>query len=99
MKPQAFPDTPPSPPAKLAGTLGKELKCTVRRRLHVRCDSSATTITGDSVKQLAQASISLPQRDGSVTVSEVIDAYMLQYSGCDTTRHQRLRFWQMTLGH
>ena len=43
--------------------------------------------------------VALPQRDGSVTVRDVIDAYMSQYAGRDTTRRQRLLFWQLTLGH
>jgi hypothetical protein len=39
-----------------------------------------------------------PVRDGAVTISELIDKYMLAYAGRDTTRAQRLRWWQVQLG-
>lgn len=39
-----------------------------------------------------------PVRDGAVTISELIDQYMLAYAGRDTTRAQRLRWWQVQLG-
>lgn len=39
-----------------------------------------------------------PLRDGSITVAALIDAYMREYAGRDTTRAQRLRFWSGRLG-
>ena len=38
-------------------------------------------------------------RDGSVTVTEVIDLYFGAYEGRDTTRVQRLGWWRDRLGH
>ena len=41
---------------------------------------------------------SRPLRDGSITVAALIDAYMAQYAGRDTTRPQRLAWWVGKLG-
>lgn len=40
----------------------------------------------------------LPQRDGSITVSHLVDLYMAQYAGRDTTRTQRLTWWVAQVG-
>lgn len=37
-------------------------------------------------------------RDGSITVGQLVDAYMRQYGGRDSSRSQRLRFWVSKLG-
>lgn len=37
-------------------------------------------------------------RNGAVTLSSLIDAYMADYAGRDTTRHQRLAWWIGRLG-
>jgi integrase len=37
-------------------------------------------------------------RNGSVTLSSLIDAYMAAYAGRDTTRHQRLAWWVARMG-
>ena len=44
------------------------------------------------------ALVPLPQRDPSVTVSQLVDLYMAHYAGRDPTRPQRLRFWQEQIG-
>src|SRR3954451_624243 len=38
------------------------------------------------------------QRDGAITVARLIDRYMAQYAGRDSSRPQRLRFWTAQLG-
>ena len=63
----------------------------------LRGDSSAAAMSGNSTAVLTQT-VALRKRDGTVTVSELIDAYMSQYAGRDPTRPQRLRFWQAKLG-
>ncbi len=40
----------------------------------------------------------LPLRSGSVTVADLIDAYMAQYAGRDDTRAQRLGWWTAQIG-
>jgi len=40
----------------------------------------------------------MPSRDGSITISKLIDIYMSAYSGQDASRHQRLGFWIAKLG-
>lgn len=40
----------------------------------------------------------LPMRVGSMPLRELVDAYMAHYSGRDTTRAQRLRWWVARLG-
>lgn len=37
-------------------------------------------------------------RDGSVTIGQLIDAYMAAYAGRDSTRHQRLGWWKVRFG-
>jgi integrase len=39
-----------------------------------------------------------PLRAGSLTIGELIDLYMAQYDGRDTTRVQRLTWWRSKLG-
>jgi integrase len=46
----------------------------------------------------APRSPGLPSRDGSITIAQLCDAYMAQYSGRDTTRVQRLSWWRDRLG-
>jgi integrase len=41
---------------------------------------------------------SLSQRPASLTVRDVIDRYMAQYAGRDSTRDQRLTAWQSMIG-
>jgi hypothetical protein len=41
----------------------------------------------------------LVQRDGAVTIRDLIDKCMSQYAGRDTTRVQRLDFWSTQLGN
>ena len=41
------------------------------------------------------ASVSLSQRDATVTVATLIDLFMSQYAGWDSSRPQRLRWWQV----
>jgi integrase len=38
-------------------------------------------------------------RDGAITLAALIDAYMSQYCGRDTTRPQRLGWWHAQIGH
>lgn len=40
----------------------------------------------------------LPSRAGHLTIAELIDLYMAQYAGLDTTRAQRLGWWRVQLG-
>jgi integrase len=40
----------------------------------------------------------LPQRDGSVTIAELIDIYMAEYTGRDRTINQRLAWWRARIG-
>jgi hypothetical protein len=42
---------------------------------------------------------SLPQRAGTILLRDLIDLYMAHYAGRDTTRVQRLGWWQCRLGH
>jgi len=44
------------------------------------------------------APAALPMRDGTVTVASLVDAYMAQYTGRDTTRVQRLAWWVQRVG-
>jgi integrase len=44
------------------------------------------------------APINLPMRDGSITISALIDHYMAQYAGRDCTRVQRLGWWVRQIG-
>jgi integrase len=41
----------------------------------------------------------LPKRDGNVSISSLIDSYMLSYCGKDQSRSQRMRWWQNKIGH
>jgi hypothetical protein len=41
---------------------------------------------------------SLAQRDGTILISTLIDLYMASYAGRDTSRPQRLAWWQAKLG-
>lgn len=38
-------------------------------------------------------------RDGSITLAKLVDAYMAEYAGRDTTRTQRLGLWTARIGH
>lgn len=40
----------------------------------------------------------LPMRAGHLTIAELVDLYMTQYAGRDTTRTQRLTWWVAQLG-
>lgn len=51
--------------------------------------------TGTSASPTASA---VATRDGSVTISRLIDAYMASYAGRDRTRAQRLGWWAARLG-
>lgn len=44
------------------------------------------------------ASAALPMRDGTLTISRLIDLYMAEYAGRDGTRLQRLGWWSAKLG-
>jgi len=44
------------------------------------------------------ASDALPQRDPTVTVSALVDLFMRAYAGRDSSRPQRLRWWQEQCG-
>jgi len=57
--------------------------------------STAETGTGTSLVPMA----SRVPRDGSITVTTLIDAYMAQYAGRDPSRPQRLAWWADKLGH
>lgn len=57
--------------------------------------------TSQSVGESAQRSSAAQapgNRDGSITVAELIDRYMAAYSGKDGSRMQRLSWWQAKLG-
>lgn len=41
----------------------------------------------------------LPPRDGATLISDLIDGYLKDYCGRDTTRLQRLTWWHARLGH
>lgn len=43
--------------------------------------------------------LALPNRRGDISLRELIDLYMGQYPGRDTTRGHRLAWWQTRLGH
>jgi integrase len=57
---------------------------------------SSTATTG-TLPQTAGVE-SIASRDGSMRVREVIDRYMAEYSGRDTSRTQRLAWWTLTIG-
>jgi hypothetical protein len=57
----------------------------------------ATAATAAQTATIAPAP-SPGARDGSVTIGQLIDAYMAAYAGRDTTRHQRLGFWHGRFG-
>lgn len=59
-------------------------------------DSSAGPTSGNVAPDALVLSLAL--RDGSTTVSALIDAYMTAYVGRDPTRGQRLAWWQAKLG-
>ncbi|OWF65687.1 hypothetical protein B6A14_07860 [Polynucleobacter hirudinilacicola] len=42
--------------------------------------------------------IALPERNGSITISQAIDAYMACYQGKDESRAQRMTWWQSKIG-
>lgn len=52
-------------------------------------------VLGDGIAQRLKA---LSVRPQGLTVRELIDRYMLQYDGADTTRVQRLSAWSIMLG-
>ena len=47
---------------------------------------------------MAPTATVIPLRDGSTLVRDLVDQYMKQYTGRDTTRVTRLAFWVTTLG-
>ena len=42
--------------------------------------------------------IALPERNGNITISQAIDAYMACYQGKDESRAQRMTWWQSKIG-
>ncbi len=42
--------------------------------------------------------IALPERNGNITISQAIDAYMAPYQGKDESRAQRMTWWQSKIG-
>lgn len=48
---------------------------------------------------IAPAPSPLPNRDGDITISRLIDLYFEHYTGRDTTRAQRLGWWRDQVGH
>ncbi len=56
-------------------------------------------VISGTVESPKGARSSLPLRDGTVTVSAVIDLYMTGYSGRDDSRAARLSWWQQEIGH
>ena len=38
--------------------------------------------------------IALPERNGNITISQAIDAYMACYQGKDESRAQRMSWWE-----
>ena len=42
--------------------------------------------------------VPLPLRDGAITIKALIDLYMTHYAGRDTTRQQRLSWWESQVG-
>lgn len=55
-------------------------------------------IPSASSQSIAQRLMALAQRPQSLTVRELIDRYMAQYAGQDSTRNQRLSAWQAMIG-
>jgi integrase len=39
------------------------------------------------------------ERSGKISISQAIDAYMASYAGRDTSRLQRMSWWQINIGH
>jgi integrase len=58
---------------------------------------------GDVTRGSSAALLPGPQpaviRDGGILLSDLIDRYALAYTGRDSSRAHRLRFWQVKLGH
>jgi integrase len=58
---------------------------------------------GDVTRGSSAAPLLGPQpavvRDGGILLSDLIDRYALAYTGRDTSRSHRLRFWQAKIGH
>lgn len=48
---------------------------------------------------MSQLAAPLPNRDGSITIADLIDLYFQHYAGRDTTRAQRLTWWRGQVGH
>lgn len=59
---------------------------------------SSTAPTDTNNAPVARPPLVLVQRDGAVTIRDLIDRYMREYAGRDTTRVQRLAFWSDQLG-
>jgi integrase len=53
--------------------------------------------TDDNTAVAQRLAVFVP-RDGAITVARLIDHYMSQYAGRDSSRAQRLRFWAIQLG-
>ena len=60
--------------------------------------NSGPAIPGATPQTMAQRLQALAQRPQSLTVRELIDRYMAQYSGRDSTRMQRLSAWLAMIG-
>jgi len=58
--------------------------------------ASLSVISGTTSIQTALTAF--PERNGNVTISQAIDAYMACYQGKDESRAQRMVWWQVKLG-
>lgn len=74
----------------------------VNRQLKKSAGDSAPVISSTapsgSNQAVAPPACPLVTRDGAVTIRDLIDHYMSEYTGRDTTRVQRLAFWSTKLG-
>jgi hypothetical protein len=59
---------------------------------------AAEAIPSANTASIAQRLKALGLRPHAVSVRELIDRYMAQYAGADTTRVQRLAAWQSMIG-
>ena len=60
---------------------------------------SAGEVSSSTPSTNGMTSRTVAMRDGSITLTKLIDVYMAEYTGRDTTRTQRLRLWVERLGH
>ena len=59
---------------------------------------SITAPATDAHAPSGRVPLVLVKRDGAVTIRDLIDDYIRNYAGRDTTRGQRLAFWSAQLG-